>query len=165
MKRIKAPVDELKRYLRSVLRLRKRGNPQPAELAYLGMEDFLLKHGRCYTYSPLPQDVTPGAVKMCFHNAFKLAKRRKWVYVEGVATSVIPLHHAWVINPAEPDKVIDPTWDNPMVAEQLTGERAYYGVPFNLEAVAQVRKRQSSMLDDWQAGFPLFAGKIPNWAA
>lgn len=160
--------EGLRQYLQAMLDMRKMNIKQPDEFAYFGMEYFLLQHGQEYKYAPLPEDVEQGAPKQCFSNAYKLARKRKWLYVEGIATSVIPLQHAWVINPAEPNVVIDPTWDNHYVADSLKGiTRIYIGVPFNLKVVGKALKCEVSMLDDWKNDFPLYTGKLTEveWRA
>lgn len=141
-------IDSILNYLKMVRQTRSTMRKPPG-WKYNGMEDFLLRHGRAFEYKPLPRGVKRGVIKQCFANSYKLAKRRGWNYCEGVALgSIIPVHHAWVENPKKPGIVIDPTWES--------GE-AYFGTAFRLEAVAS-----ASALDDWQNGWPLFAGRL-DW--
>jgi hypothetical protein len=156
--------NSLHQYLQANVKMRKQMRKQHPSFAYYGMEDFLLKHGQDFQYAPLPKGVKPGTPKLCFENAFRLARRRHWWYVEGMADSgVIPVHHAWVVNPEQPSIVIDPTWEHGIL---LSRKRFYIGVPFNLAAIAKARKRMATMLDDWQGEWPLFTGKIleSEWA-
>ena len=148
--------DGLRQYLQAMLDMRKAAMKRPADFAYFGMEDFLLQHGQTYHYAPLPKGVERGIVKMCFQNAWKLAKKKKWLYVEGMALGIIPIHHAWCVNPKKPIIAIDPTWSESLVS----GERVYIGVPFNLELVGKTRKNETCVLDNWQGGFPLYTGEI-----
>ena len=154
----------LRQYLQSLLDMRKAHMKMPSEFAYWGMEDFLLQHGQEYQYAPLPKGVKRGIVKMCFQNAWELAKRRKWLYVEGMAQGIIPTHHAWVANPKHPTIAIDPTWSENLVPGE---QRVYIGVPFNLDLAGKMRKKESSLLDDWQGSFPLYTGELneTEWRA
>lgn len=49
--------------------------------------------------------------KQCFYNAqlLALAQSQLYLYAEGIALSVVPLEHAWLID-RKTGKVIDPTW-------------------------------------------------------
>lgn len=107
--------------------------PAPAAL--------LLEHGREWTERRFTG--WRGTPKACFANAQYLARTRKGLrYVEGFATRMIPVEHAWCID-AE-GRVIDPTWD--------AGEADYFGIAFDREAVRRVRKitgRSYSLLFTW----------------
>ena len=89
----------LRQYLQAMLDMRKAAMKRPADFAYFGMEDFLLQHGQTYHYAPLPKGVERGIIKMCFHNSWKLAKKKKWLYVEGMALGIIPTHHLGALTP------------------------------------------------------------------
>jgi hypothetical protein len=137
--------------------MRKAAMKKPPTFPYWGMEDFLLQHGQEYQYAPLPKGVERGTIKMCFQNAWKLAKKKKWHYVEGMAMGIIPTHHAWCLDPKNPTIAIDPTWSESLVPVE---NRFYIGVPFNLELVGKTRKKESCVLDDWRGGFPLYTGEL-----
>lgn len=108
--------------------------PAPAAL--------ILQHGREWT------ERRPwrwrGSKQACYYNAQYLARTRKGLrYVEGFATSVIPVEHAWCID-AE-NRVIDPTWDADRPAD-------YFGIPFERDAVRRIRRvtgRSYSLLFTW----------------
>ena len=66
----------------------------------------------------------------CFRNAFMLAVRHNLTYVEGFATHLIPVHHAWAVDTL--GTVIDPTWDEMTKYKAEWEAREYIGVPFAL---------------------------------
>jgi hypothetical protein len=113
---------------------------------YPGFHAFVLAHGRAFVPRPLPRGYRRGAVRACFENAYRLARRRGLVYVEGLAFRTgagdVPIHHAWCVEPGG-DLVIDTTWGD--------GD-AYFGVPISL---AYRKSQRGSVLDNWQAGWPL----------
>jgi hypothetical protein len=155
--------------------------PVPAGTIYRGMDDFILRHGRLYT----PQELTPAErkivtaaarrtkpfkIKECFYNAQKMLRADETdtlVYVEGYATSIIPIHHGWLtIN----DKVIDFTMrervDGKTVERRPYGagifgawkaDREYFGVPIPKERMLAFTAdgMGASIIDDWQNGWPL----------
>jgi hypothetical protein len=92
---------------------------------------FLLAHGKHMTERRITR--AKGEPLACYANAYRLAQTRKgYRYVEGFATSVIPLEHAWCIDGE--GRVIDPTWD----AEYKPD---YFGVVFpNLDFVLRIRR-------------------------
>jgi hypothetical protein len=127
-------------------------NKRQKEWSYLGMEDFLLHHGRFYNPQPLPPDVPKMTPKMCFENAFLLAfLRPQFRYVEGLAMGIIPVHHAWLID--DNDNVIDPTWS----ATEYGMGGAYFGMTFPVQFVKKNRHRHClSVLDNWKTGYRLY---------
>lgn len=134
------------------------GKTSKTNWPYKSIAEFLVKHGQVYTWEPLAIKplLSERVPQYCFENAYLLAKRKKWWYVEGYALgSVIPVHHAWVVDPARSTVVIDPTWKDE--------EAAYFGVAFNIALVGRVRRRSSTVLDDWHKNWPLLSGKIKNW--
>jgi hypothetical protein len=99
-----------------------------------GMSSFLLEHGRFWQPCLKRDDVRWGVAKQCFDNAYKLAIRRGWRYVEGVAyseRSILPLHHAWSID--DLGNLVDNTWRGTTLS--------YFGVEFSVEYMRDVRKR------------------------
>ena len=68
-------------------------------------------------------------------------------YVEGMALSVIPVEHAWCVDPD--DRVVDPTWEG--------GGSAYFGAEFSLDDLRRLRKetRHLSIVWDYPRAYPL----------
>ncbi len=129
-------------YMNNMLELRKRGKfPRPDGFHYLGMEDFLLQHGRWYTPQPLPSTVKRLRIKECFRNSLMTACEHGYKYVEGLAFGcVMPVHHAWNVD--DKGNVIDTTWES--------GE-AYFGVEFPIKLVLSKMRDGMTPLDDWKS--------------
>ena len=137
--------QELLQYIKLTLHMRLR-NGIPKGFTYAGMEDYLLEHAQWYTWAPLPKNIARGTPQRCFRNSFNLASRRKKLrYVEGIALSVIPTHHAW--NVGEAGTVIDSTWPVGV---------AYFGVEFPIAEARVAVTSGGTMFDDPQRDFPLF---------
>lgn len=87
-------------------------------------ERMLLTCGQEWTPAPFVGKL--GKQGMCFQNAGELclSSGGRLRYVEGLAMSVIPVHHAWCVD--REDRVVDPTWRSPKVEV----EREYFGVAF-----------------------------------
>ena len=140
-------------YFDMLIKLRKMH--QQKEFKYLCMEQFVKENGQFFDYAPLPKEIKFGPIKQCFHNAFRLAKSKGFIYVEGyVQTSKlpIPIHHAWVA-----DKLNNMVIDNTLHTEDNT-ERAYFGVKFPTSYMAKFIGK-CSCLDNWKGRFPLLTGK------
>ena len=67
-----------------------------------------------------------GPNKQCFLNSFHAAVENGWEYVEGFATSMIPLGHAWCL---DGDQVVETTWETP--------GSEYRGIVFPLKFVSR----------------------------
>lgn len=119
-------------------------------LSYCCMEDFVLKNGQFYADKVPSEDVPRGELKQCFANSQKLAEKQGLRYVEGYASGILPVIHAWVIS--EDGKVIDPTWE--------FGE-FYFGVVFPIWYLRKVNLLRGSygVLDAWDIGWPLLTGE------
>lgn len=115
--------EELRQYLRTVELFEHLRDGW----VYKGVHNFLLREAR--VWSPDAGILKRGTPKNCFDNAYQLAKRRGWRYVEGYATSIIPVHHAWVVDDA--DRIVEKTWPALGVA--------YFGVVLPLERVLRAR--------------------------
>ena len=103
------PATAIQQYLRVVIDITKDSTDNPHSL-----EGILLAHGRSFIPQARPAGVPKMTDKECFNNAWQLCERHpEYRYVEGYATSEIPipLLHAWCIDAQ--DRVIDPTWPDP----------------------------------------------------
>lgn len=133
---------------------------------YTCHQDFVAVHGRPFTPAPLPAGLKPGSPRACYANAYRLARRRGLVYVEGFAVAVgleevPPMLHAWCMAPApEPGAgagaavAVDPTWRG--------GALAYLGVAFDLAFVQGCRRKKASVLDAWEDRWPLLRADLPE---
>ena len=99
----------------------------PPLLTYPTAAEFLLIHGQAFTppTRPRPKGMRKGSDKQCFSNATNAAYWDNHRYVEGYATSFIPVHHAWVLD--GDGTLIETTWAKP-------GD-AYFGVVFPQDIV------------------------------
>ena len=115
----------LKEYLSSV------STNFPTQKTY---EAIVLEHGRKFAppVTPRPKGIRKGRNRLCFMNAYRLANREDFRYVEGFAISdigiLIPVQHAWVVD--NKDNVIETTWKESGLA--------YSGIVFDLEFVNRV---------------------------
>jgi hypothetical protein len=149
---VEIPLEDVLAYLKGMVRLRTEllSSKTVSAFPYSCLEHFLLIHGRSWTPAPYPRRWRRGVPQSCFANSLKLARRKKLLYVEGVALCVIPVHHAWNAHPRTL-QVIDSTWQDDWGA-------AYFGVPFNPDFVATTTT--GSALDDWHQHWPLLQGKV-----
>lgn len=86
---------------------------------------LILDVGRAWLPQERPINIRPMQMKQCFRNAGTLALEHKnLTYVEGIAVSIIPIHHAWCID--EQGRVVDPTW-------QDSDQCLYLGIAFETE--------------------------------
>ena len=116
----------------------------PTEYRYRNVYDFVLREGRFFEPQPRPDLITLRHIGECFRNAFLTMMRTGLQYAEGyaVVSSKIPVLHAWNVD-AE-GSVIDSTWE-PVGS-------AYFGIVLPLSIV---RGAKTSVLDDWENGWPL----------
>jgi hypothetical protein len=115
-------------------------------------EQFVLDNGE--SYSVLGDPVEPMNPGECFKNcALTALANPNFTYVEGWATSVIPLHHAWLLD--ENGTVVDPTWGHRPGTQ-------YFGVEFADYEVLDTIERSDygfSMLYPMSGGHPLLAAE------
>lgn len=134
-----------------------KGRRMPDGFAYHSVEEFLLDRGQ-----PMPvatDQRTPRLrfwPKACFENAFRLAKKPGFRYVEGYALAAcIPVYHAWCLN--DSDEVVDPTWR--LFADGVGTD--YFGVVIDMAQVRAVRHREDhSVLMNWSRGYPLLRSAV-----
>lgn len=148
------PQQELLRYLEMMKALRAEMVRSTDHLfTYLGMEHFLLEHGRWYEPRPWSDEYREGAPRNCFANAMMFGDSEGLRYVEGVALSVIPVHHGW--NADADGNLIDSTWQNSGLA--------YFGVEFSVgRADDAIWNGDATVLDDWQRRHPLYRQPWPG---
>jgi len=94
---------------------------------------FMLRdHGRKWQQKTLPSTISFGTLGECFKNAALLAMEHpELTYVEGFATCVIPMHHAWCVDPD--GNVVDSTW--------RTLGTSYFGIPMSTDYVRETALR------------------------
>ena len=128
----------------------------PGEWLYRGIEDFVLQHGRPFSFGPRPKGIRRMAAQQCFDNAFRLARRRGLIYVEGFAVNsfLFPFPHGWCVTGE--GVVVDPTWDDGW---------EYFGIPFDMDFVIATRRaiKTHSMIDNPSRGFPLLRSRSQDW--
>src|SRR4051794_30720414 len=115
---------------------------------------FLLDNGIEFNWSPLPKRLRQRQPKQCYHNALALAVRGRgrYVYVEGVATNIIPVDHAWCYDRAT-GRIVDNTWSE---------GTAYLGIPFRTAYVRACLWRERVALMNIEDGYPVITGEHPR---
>ena len=113
--------DNVIEYLKLIRQCTK-NNLAGQNYVYAGAADLLLQHGKWYKPQSRPDGFIKLTPKACFANSqyYSQLKNKNLHYVEGYALSIIPVHHAWVVD--EDDNVIEVTWDTPGLA--------YFGLEF-----------------------------------
>ena len=127
------------------------------DIPYGNLAGFILHEGRFWTPSPLPSKIPKGKAKQCFNNAHDLALKRGLTYVEGYAMRIIPIEHAWCVDP-KTGEVIDNTWSDPETA-------SYFGVPFKTDFVTDTVVHQGyyGILGNPRLCHGLITGDITGW--
>lgn len=95
-------------------------NAMPDDWYYRGPADLLLKEGKWY-FDGRAKQFPHAMPKACFRNAAMFAFEHCLPYVEGYATSIIPVHHAWCLD--HDGRVLEVTWK--------TLGTDYFGVRFD----------------------------------
>lgn len=91
----------------------------PQKWFYKGPADLLLREGKWYDEGHVI-DWKQSVPKACFRNAALYALDNRLRYVEGYATYIIPVHHAWCVDAL--GRVCEVTWK--------TLGSDYFGVAF-----------------------------------
>lgn len=138
------------KYLETVRKVQSGMNSKNTGWPYISIEDYLLKNGRFFRTSSLIK-VHRGKMKECFMNAQRLAQMKGYRYVEGYASGIIPVLHAWTIN--EHDIVVDPTWDDK--------DAVYFGVVIPMAYAFKVNllRKAYGVLDAYEIDYPLLTGE------
>jgi hypothetical protein len=139
--------QQLVEYLKQWVTLRRQMH-NGHDWAYLCMEDFLIREGRWYKPQPLPEVYHFGKIKQCFNNSYALACEMTpdVRYVEGIAASIIPVHHAWLTD--RQGNVIDVTLREPA--------SAYIGIEVPIAKAHAALAREMTVLDDWRSHQHIF---------
>lgn len=149
-------IDNLRDYLAWTVESRKKLIGKP-DTPYSCMEDFVLQEGTVFDHwSPRVGKYKMGYMGHCFHNAYMLAVRSRGnlSYVEGYAQgTIVAMHHAWNVD--ADGGIVDTTW----YGRIDVAPSDYMGVTFPIEHVREVRSRETSVIDDWRAGWPLLQKK------
>jgi len=125
------------------------------------MYTFVSDHGiEMFAPARLPKSYRhlKGQLRMCFANAAKAAMDDpSLIYCEGYASSIIPVLHAWCLDPK--GRVLELTWPKPGAD--------YFGVPFQLGFVKRQLLLNGSfgLLDQMYNRFALVRGnyKKEEW--
>ena len=79
----------------------------PAKVRVRPLELYVLEHGHFFGKWSQPHEQLPR--KECYANAARYAQEHDYLYAEGLAMGIIPVHHAWCVDPFT-GLVHDPTW-------------------------------------------------------
>jgi len=144
----------IKQFLEThIERLRAQGVNHCGINGYFCLMDFILQHGREWN----PGTVCWSKGKMnCFRHASKAALRnRDYTYVEGYASLLIPVHHAWLVDGT--GAVIETTWPH-------MGS-AYYGIPFRADWVRKQQRESDhlSIIDQWTTDWKTMRTPKEQW--
>lgn len=152
-------VTGVRQYLEQVAAFKAKSLATNKGYAYNSMEEFVLKNGQPYENAPLPRKYPRLVPRECYCNSVVIAAMYGLIYVEGYALGVIPVLHAWCVEPGS-NKVIDPTWTDDL-------RKDYFGIPF---AWSYIRKHWASaaetacLIDNWHDSWPLLKeGNTDGW--
>lgn len=92
---------------------------------YESFHDLVVVEGKSFQ-PPIEDDPSiKGEMQQCFHNAWQAAMDDPdLTYVEGFASGIIPVHHAWVTRDGK--HAIEVTWES---------GNGYYGIPMKTDWV------------------------------
>lgn len=122
---------------------------------YVGLDDFVLQHGRYWTPAPKPRRIPFGPLKNCYQNASEASLRHRLIYCEGYACGPIPVLHAWCVD--DRGRVVDPTW-------RKRGTE-YFGIAFDRKYVlrALLTNGHYGLIDAWAQRWPLLRDDPQEW--
>lgn len=103
------------------------GHQFPKGWHYRGPADLLLREGQWFKAPKRATFWKRSEPHACFRNSAMYAVEHGLRYVEGYATSIIPVHHGWCVD--DKGNVIEVTWKE--------AGKAYFGVEFPPLAVAR----------------------------
>ncbi len=119
-------------------------NIRPKGFKYRSYEALILAEGTTWTEARVENY---GPDRLCFSNAYYAATKNGWEYVEGYATSLLPVGHAWCL---DGEDIVETTWD--------TAGAEYRGIVFPLDYVAAltlVSDHWGVLGNDYLDNFPL----------
>jgi hypothetical protein len=130
-------------------------------LAFSGLSEFLLAHGRMFERGILPSGARRGAKKTCFQSAFVNVREdsERYLYCEGRCWSEesnLSFSHAWFIDRLSPESALDTTL--------LKRDKFHYiGIPISfpyIQALVSARRHYGSVFDSLQKyPNPIFTGE------
>lgn len=140
-------------YLEQMVEIRKNSNLRPMGVSYSCLEDFVLKEGKEFKYSPRPDSIPKKKDNYCFQNSFEVARKHNLSYVEGFANAGIVMLHAWCVDKS--GVVVDPTWNK---------GSDYFGVviPAYLMYALVLNRGKYGILDDWENRWPVLRFGLPE---
>jgi hypothetical protein len=121
---------------------------------YYGNEHWIFTHGMYFKGRKLPKKYKMGIPQQCFFNSWRGAIKHHLTYFEGYTLYILPILHAWNLDPA--NKIVDLTL--PAIPRLPFEDREYFGVPFKLSYVsltANAKGAYGSLIDDWENNYPL----------
>lgn len=137
-------------------------NQGPADFEYKSKYEYLLKNGQSFKFKPLPDDIDPAPLGLCYMNAYHLVTANPELeYVEGMAmVHGIPIDHAWGVT--KDGCVVDPTWDPRNFDSPLEDKtREYFGVKIPIREVERTifKRGKYGVIHNPEMKFPLLKGK------
>lgn len=122
--------------------------PPRGDVPYRSLTDAILRHARAW---PVVSEAAwpRGEKQQCFSNSQRLAiAHPELTYVEGYALNVIPVHHAWCVDPD--GAVIDVTWER-------RDSNRYFGVPIRTRYIRKISLQTgwwTALFDNWRSAPP-----------
>lgn len=156
MTRLRKPEREMLTFIENIVRFR---NP-PEGFIFSGPHDLVRRHGVFCQPTKKPREIEWGEWQLCYMNAYRLADGNPdLTYVEGFATAMFPVAHAWVVTPE--GRVIDNTWRDAGESKVSLRHRAYIGIPLKIEYVKKIIAARGvyGVLEAYELDWPLMTGK------